>query len=213
MGHHVDQEMANSQRGTDLETEATRQSHYIEWTRIMRISNHWGPHKGYQRIVAIYTKYLQSGMNYYNKNNLRSAILHGYAAAINTLFELRKYRPPINFNDKNNMAGVIINNIVKEENIAKQHAPLDSTILAKIKQSACKPNNPDSDSSHLANLVTLAQYIGPQVSKYTQTTQLKANYHTYPSGRQVIKAFTTEDFASLETSWCQLNTVDDSSFE
>jgi hypothetical protein len=93
--------------------------------------------------VATYTKYLQSGINYYNKNNLQSAMLRGYAAAINTLFELRKYRSPTNFNDKNNMAGVIINNIVKEENIANQRAPLDSTIFAEIQQPACKSNNPD----------------------------------------------------------------------
>jgi hypothetical protein len=58
MGHRVEREMANSQRGTDLEMEATRQSHSIEWTRIMGIPNWCGPHKGYQRIVAIYTKYL-----------------------------------------------------------------------------------------------------------------------------------------------------------
>ncbi len=42
-------------------------------------------------------------------------MLHGYATAVNMLFKLRNYRPPINFNDKNNMAGVIINNIIKEE--------------------------------------------------------------------------------------------------
>jgi hypothetical protein len=30
IGHRVDQEMANSQRGTDLEMEAARQSHYIK---------------------------------------------------------------------------------------------------------------------------------------------------------------------------------------
>ncbi len=155
MGHRVDQEMANSQRGTDLETEAARQSHYIEWTRIMWIPDPCGPYKGYQRIVAIYTKYLQSGINYYNKTNLWSATLHGYAAAVNTLFKLRKYRLLVNFNDKNNMVGVIINNIVKEENIAKQHAPLDSTIFAKIQQLACKSDNPDSDCSLLANIVTL----------------------------------------------------------
>jgi hypothetical protein len=29
MVNYVDREMANSQRGTDLETEAARQSHYI----------------------------------------------------------------------------------------------------------------------------------------------------------------------------------------
>jgi hypothetical protein len=90
-----------------------------------------GSHKGCQRIVAIYTKYLQSGIDYYNKNNLRSAMLCVYAAAINTLFKFRKYTAN-HFNDKNNMAGVIINNIVKEENLGKQRAPLNSTIFAKI---------------------------------------------------------------------------------
>jgi hypothetical protein len=44
-------------------------------------------------------------------------------------------------------------------------------------------------------------------------TQSKANYHTHPSGCQVVIAFTTEDFASFDKSWYRLNTVDDSSFE
>jgi hypothetical protein len=122
----------------------------------MGIPDPCGPHKGYQRILAIYTKYFQSGINYYSKNNLRSAMLRGYATAVNRLFELRKYRPPINFNGKNNMAGVIIHNIVKEENIAKQRAPLDSTIFTKIQQPACKSNNLYSDHSLFVNIVTLA---------------------------------------------------------
>jgi hypothetical protein len=148
----------------------------------MGIPDPCGPHKGYQRIVAIYTKYLQSGIKYYKKKNLRSAMLHGNAAAINTLSKLRNYRLPIDFNDRNNMAGVIINNIIKEENIAKQHSSLDSTIFAEIQQTAQKSNNPDSDCSLFANIVTLSQNIGLQVSKYAQTTQSKVDYHTYPSG-------------------------------
>ncbi len=131
MGHRVDQEMANSRRGTDLETEATRQAHYIKWTRIMGIPGPCGPHEGYQRIVAIYTKYLQSGINYYSKNNLWSATLGRYATAVKTFFQFRKYRPLIGFHDKNNMAGVIINNIIKEENIAKQMLPSTVPSLPK----------------------------------------------------------------------------------
>ncbi len=95
------------------------------------------------------------------------------------------------------MAGVIINNITKEENIAKQRAPLDSSIFAKIQQSAQKSNNSDSDWSLFANIVTLAQYIGPQVSKYAQMTKSKANYHTYPSGRQVVKDLLPRTLPSL----------------
>jgi hypothetical protein len=67
--------------------------------------------------MVIYIKYLQSGDNYYNKNNLRFATLHGSTTAINTLFELQKYRLPINFNDNNNMAGDIINNITKKKSL------------------------------------------------------------------------------------------------
>jgi hypothetical protein len=66
--------------------------------RIMGILDPCGPHKGYQRILGIYTKYLQSGINYYNKNNLQSATLRGYVTVVIMLFEIRNYRPPINFN-------------------------------------------------------------------------------------------------------------------
>jgi hypothetical protein len=59
------------------------------------------------------------------------------------------------------MAGVIIYNFVEEENLAKQRALLNSTIFAKIQQSAQKSISPDSDHNLFANKVTLAQYIGP----------------------------------------------------
>jgi hypothetical protein len=38
---------------------------------------------------------------------------------------------PINFNDNNNMAGVIINNIIKEENIPNSKLPLTMPSLPK----------------------------------------------------------------------------------
>jgi hypothetical protein len=41
----------------------------------------------------------------------------------------------------------------------------------------------------------------------------RVDYHTYPSGHQVIKAFTAEDFAFFVKSWCGLRTVDDSSID
>ncbi len=41
--------------------------------------------------------------------------------------------------------------------------------------------------------MALGHYIGPCLSKYAQTTQDKVDYHTYPSGHQVIKAFITDD--------------------
>jgi hypothetical protein len=123
------------------------------------------PNISYQRIVAIYNiKYLQSRVNYYSKNNLHSTTLRGYVMAVNMFFELQKYGPPINFNNNNNMAGVIISNIIKEGNFAKQQAPPDNADFAKIQQWACdsNSNNPDSDHSLLADAVALGQYIKPK---------------------------------------------------
>ncbi len=50
------------------------------------------------------------------------------------------------------------------------------------------------------------------MSKYVQTTQSKVNHHIYPSGCQIIKAFTANDFACYDKSKCQLQVIDDSSF-
>ncbi len=75
--------------------------------------------------------------------------------AINTLLELQKYRLPIDFNDNNNVAGVIISNIIKEKNIAKQQAPFDNTIFAKIQQLALDSNKSNSDCSILSDIVAL----------------------------------------------------------
>ena len=205
MGDRVDQEMANSQRGTDIETEAARQSHYIEWARIIGISDPWGPNVRFQIFMAIYIKFLQSGVNYCNRDNLQSMTLLGYAKAIKTLFTLHTFKPPVDLNDKNNMAGTLINNLIKEENIAMQRSPLNNDIFAQIQQAACTSNTPDLDHSLLLDIVTLSRYIGPCVSKYAQTTQSKIDYHTYPSGGQVIKAFIADNFALFNAAKRQLN--------
>jgi hypothetical protein len=65
--------MAQSQRGSDLETEAARQTHYIKWAKIFGIPDPCGYYKGFIRIVAIYIKYIQCGVNYNNKKILWSA--------------------------------------------------------------------------------------------------------------------------------------------
>jgi hypothetical protein len=51
--------------------------------------------------------------------------------------------------------------------------------------SKCK----DSVSDLLFDIVALCRYIRPRLSEYALTTQDKADYHTYPSGTTVIKAF------------------------
>jgi hypothetical protein len=98
----------------------------------MGILDPCGHQKGYQRIVAIYIKYLMSGVNFRNKDFLRSATVQGYATSINSLFRLRNMEAPMNTSDPNNMAGILINNLVKEEDIARQCSPLDSNIFAEL---------------------------------------------------------------------------------
>jgi hypothetical protein len=93
-----------------------------------------GHQKGYQRIIAIYIKYLMSGVNFRNKDYLRSATIQGYATSINLLFRLRGMKAPVDTSDPNNMASILINNLVKEEDIARQHSPLDRNIFAKLLQ-------------------------------------------------------------------------------
>ncbi len=88
MGDCIDQEVAMSQRDKEIETKAAWQAHYIQRGLIMGILDPCGHQRGYQRIVAIYIGYLISGVNFRNKDSLRSNTIKGYATSINLLFTL-----------------------------------------------------------------------------------------------------------------------------
>jgi hypothetical protein len=92
------------------------------------------------------------------------------------------------------MAGIIINNLIKEETVASQRSPLDSTIIAELQCAESSSHMCDSDQNLLFNILSLARFIGPRINEYAQTTQDKANYNIYPSGTYVIKVFTANDF-------------------
>jgi hypothetical protein len=194
MGHHVDQEMAQSQRGPDLETEAAWQAHYIKWAKIIGILDPCGYYEGFIRVMAIYIKYVQCGINYNNKQVLCSATVQGYAEAVNNLFKLRSFSPPADLSNPNNMMAILLNNMLWEEDIARQHAPIDNNFFANLHQMATASKCKDSVSVLLFDAVALGRYIRPCLSKYAQTTQDKVDHHTYPSGEMVIKAFITNNF-------------------
>ncbi len=132
MGNWIDQEMAQSQRGPEIETEAARQAHYIKWVEIFGIPDLCGPFQGYQRIMAIYIKYVQCGINYNIKQVLCLAMVRRYAEGVDTLFKLQKFSPPADLMDQNNMTAILVNNLLKEEDIARQQSPLDISIFAKL---------------------------------------------------------------------------------
>ncbi len=145
MGDCVDREVAMSWRDKEVKTEATRQSHYIFWCSVIGIPDPCGNEIGYQCIVAIYIKFVMCGINYYNKDILWSSTLRGYATAVKTLFQLRGYKQPTELSNPSNMPGIIINNLIKEETVASQHSPLDSTIFTELQQAASPSHSHDSD--------------------------------------------------------------------
>ncbi len=83
-----------SQQDKEVETEVTRQSHYIFWCSVIGILDPCGNEIGYQRIVAIYIKFTVCGIIYYNKDVIQWSCLQRYATTVNTLFQLRGYKQP-----------------------------------------------------------------------------------------------------------------------
>jgi hypothetical protein len=109
--------------------------------------------------------------------------------------------------------GSSLTTLSKKRTLQSSVHPLTVSSLPKYSNRLKKSDNSNSDHSLFANIVTLARYIGPWVSKYAWITQSRVDYHTYSSGCHVIKAFTTKDVAFFDKSWCRLSTVDDSLFE
>jgi len=75
---------------------------------------------------------LMLGINWNNKNELRSKAVREYFNAVNNLFLLRNFPPPVNFDDKQNMAAVIVHNLEREEDIATQRKPITMEMFAEI---------------------------------------------------------------------------------
>jgi hypothetical protein len=122
-------------------------------------------------------------------------------------------KPLINVADPNNVSGILINNLVKEEDIGRQRSPLDSAIFAELLRKSNVSCSPDSEQPTLFNLVLMGRYIGPCVSKYVQTMDKNVDYHVYPSGKQVIKAFTANDFRFFDKNSQAITDLSDASID
>jgi hypothetical protein len=72
--------------------------------------------------------------------------------------------------------------------------PLNSAILKKLGTMAMSSCSMDSEQNLIFDITCLGHYIGLRVSEYAQTSSKKVDYHTYPSGNKVIKAFTANNF-------------------
>jgi hypothetical protein len=56
-------------------------------------------------------------------------------------------------------------------------------------------------------------YIDPHVSKYVQTSDKNVDYHVYPSGKQVIKAFIASNFTFYDEKSQIIADLSDASFD
>jgi hypothetical protein len=65
------------------------------------------------------------------------------------------------------MTVILLNNMLWEEDIARQRAPLDNKIFANLRQTAIASKCKDSVSDLLFVVVALSCFIGPRLSKYT----------------------------------------------
>jgi hypothetical protein len=200
MGIIVDREMAKSRIDSTLETTAARQAHYVTWCKIVGIDDPCGHHRSYIFLVSVYIKYVINGVNYNNKSQLRSATVKGYAKAIDILFKLRNFPLPANTEEMQNPTNtaILVHNLEREETIAKQCSPIDQKIFLKIIDNAQKSKKPNSVESLFYNVTVIARYLGLRLSEYGQTTQDKVDMHVYPSGTEVVKAFTANDFVFMD---------------
>ena len=68
----------------------------------------------------------------------------------------------------------------------------------------------DSEQNLIFNMTCLGRFICPPVSEYAQTSTKKVDYHTYPSGNKVIKAFTADNFVFFDEAGDTLKLCDNS---
>jgi hypothetical protein len=68
------------------------------------------------------------------------------------------------------MTAILLNNLLQEEDIARQRAPLDNNFFAELRQTVSASKCKDSVSDLLFDVVALGRYIGPCLSEYAQTT-------------------------------------------
>ncbi len=179
----------------------------------MNMPDPCGSDPGFERIVGIYIKFLQYGVNYTNKDGLRAQTLVGYANAIRTLFDLRGFRSPVDPSDPTNTGGILIINHKREEDIAAQRYPLTSAIFVELGRMATHSHSPDSERCLLYDVTCLSRFIGPRVSEYAQTSPTSIDYHVYPSGKKVIKAFIADDFTFYDKAGDIIEDLDQDTFE
>jgi hypothetical protein len=146
--------------------------------------------------MAIYIKYVQCGVNYNNKKALHLATVYKdmpkqstHSLSFKTLL-----CQSVSWTLTKQHDSILVNNLLKEDSIARQCSPLNNSIFAKLQGVSDASCDEDLVQNLLFNVVALSRYIGPCLSNYTQITQENVDMHTYPPGTTVMKAFVANDF-------------------
>lgn len=162
------------------------------WCKSKQVYNPVGPESQWDFFISMYIKEVMTGINYHNKLVLRSVTCEGYAKAVNLLFKLRDYPPPVDLTSLTGCTRTIIHNLDREETIAAKRSPLDDKIHAELLNFA-KKSTVNSLEAVIADIATFGKAAGVRVSEHSQTKSDTVDYHEYPSGKQVIKAITGND--------------------
>lgn len=144
------------------------------------------------QVRVVYFESLESGVNCNNKAVIRSATLKGYAKEINEQHRLRNLPPPFNLRDKKQPITIIIDNLSKEENIARRRKPLTKQMAARL-ISHGKEAHKLSKEALIKDITIINREMGCRAAEMVQTKSGEADVHEYLSGRKVIK--------SISRSW------------
>ena len=166
MGHSVAGEIAKSQTSMDIETIRARQAHFIKWCLAKHIVDPAGPNLGWQLVLTISVQYVMKDVNYLNKKCVWSATCKGYALDAAKLFTLRGFPSPVNFSDDSNWSRILVHNLEREENIAKQRNPLNNEIFAENIRLVKKAGR-NSLEAVVSNTEAAGKYLGWRSSEYS----------------------------------------------
>jgi hypothetical protein len=164
-----------------------RQAVYLKWCSKKRIPDPCGNHEGYHRIIACFIQNLLAD------TSCKAKTIGGYITSINELFTLRGFQPPVNILDRHDINVKIINAIEAKEDIANQRSPITNKMFTQMGANAASLPQ-DSIDQVMFDFFCLVRICGFGMAEYAQTTQTKVNYHEYPSGKRVIKAFLSTDW-------------------
>ena len=185
--------MSRLKSDSELETARFRQAVYIEFCKNKNIPDPCGTQAGYERIVACFIKKLILD------HNSRSATVHGYIKAINTLFHLHHFDIPADLSDHTNMCFKIIQAWEREENIARQWSPITCEMFTALLEFT-KKSPVNSIEAVVADWFTFIRITGLRCAQYAQKTQSTFDEHEYPSGKRVVKAFIPTDWRFSNSS-------------